>query len=41
MAEFDASLAGIGVIWFDVQGGNEVAMGVCALSTESLDFKDD
>ena len=41
MAEFDASLAGIGIIWFDVQKGKEVALGVCALSTESIGFKDD
>lgn len=41
VAEFDASLAGIGIVWFDVQEGTEIAMGVCALSTEALAFKDD
>ena len=41
MAEFDASLSGIGIVWFDVQEDTEVAMGVCALSTVALAFKDD
>ena len=41
VAEFDASLAGIGIVWFDVQEGTEVAMGLYALSTVALGFKDD
>ena len=38
VAGFDASL---GIIWFDLQEGTEVAMGICTLSTESLDLKND
>ena len=41
VAEFDASLTGIGVIWYQRVDGAEVVLGVCALSTVFLDLRDD
>ena len=41
VAEFDASLSGIGVIWSTVSQGAEETVGVCALSTAFLQFAED
>ena len=40
IAEFDASLAGVGLIWYQ-RNGAEVAMGVCAVSISFLKFGSD
>ena len=41
VAEFDASLSGAGLIWYDRSSGAEVAVGVCAVDISSLGFNDD
>jgi hypothetical protein len=41
IAEFDSSLSGAGVIWYQTSNGAEVAAGVCAVSLAFLGFKDD
>lgn len=41
VAEFDASLSGVGVLWFSTDGAAEVVRGVCALSLLSLGFGTD
>lgn len=38
VAEFDASLSGAGLIWFQRTNGAEVAMGVCAVDLSFLNF---
>jgi hypothetical protein len=40
-AEFDSSLSGAGVIWYQTVNGAEVAMGVCAVSLAFLGFGED
>jgi hypothetical protein len=40
-AEFDSSLSGAGVIWYQTSHGAEVATGVSAVSLEFLGFGDD
>jgi hypothetical protein len=41
IAEFDASLSGAGLIWYGVDNGAEVAMGVCAVDLTFLQFGTD
>jgi hypothetical protein len=41
VAEFDASLSGVGVLWFSSDGAAEGVRGVCALSLLSLGFGKD
>jgi hypothetical protein len=41
VAEFDASLSGIGVIWYQVNGdGNEVPLGGCAVDCSRVHLND-
>lgn len=41
VAEFDASLSGVGVVWFSSDGAAEEVRGVCALSLLSMGFGKD
>ena len=41
IAEFDASLKGAGVVWYQIVNGTEVARGVCAVDLSFLEFGDD
>ena len=41
VAEFDASLTGAGIIWFDTVNGYEVAKGVCAVDLSHMGFSTD
>jgi hypothetical protein len=41
IAEFDASLAGAGLIWYQRMNGAEVAVGVCAVDISFLNFGSD
>lgn len=41
VAEFDSSLSGVGIVWFQLNGAAEVARGVCALSVVALGFGTD
>ena len=41
LAEFDASLEGIGIIWYEISSGTEVAIGVCSMSITELGFQSD
>ena len=41
IAEFDSSLTGTGLIWYDRVKGAEVARGVCAVDLSFLKFGDD
>lgn len=41
VAEFDSSLTGTGLIWYDRVDGAEVARGVCAVDLSFLNFGDD
>jgi hypothetical protein len=38
VAEFDSSLSGAGLIWYDREHGTEVALGVSAVNLEFLAF---
>ena len=41
VAEFDSSLSGAGLIWYDRSGSTEVVVGVCAVDLAFLCFGDD
>ena len=41
IGEFDASLTGAGLIWYERSDGTEVARGVCAVDLTSLEFLTD
>lgn len=41
IAEFDASLSGAGLIWYQRTDGTEVAVGVCAVDISFLNFGSD
>jgi hypothetical protein len=38
LAEFDSSLSGSGVIWYSLESGTEVALGVSAVDLSFLGF---
>ena len=40
VAEFDASLSGLGIVWYKKTNDTEVCVGVCAASTAFLGFQD-
>jgi hypothetical protein len=41
IAEFDSSLTGTGLIWYERVNGTEVAKGVCAVDLSFLEFGED
>ena len=41
VAEFDSSLSGAGLLWYDRSEGTEVLRGVCAVNLTFLEFGDD
>ena len=41
IAEFDSSLSGAGLLWYDRSNGTEVIRGVCAVDLTFLNFGDD
>lgn len=40
IAQFDASLSGVGVVWYRKENGTEECVGFCAVSIDHLGFKD-